>query len=67
MQTTLRMFALLVAVAGLGTAAMIPAASHAQPNHLSILTSSPIAAAFPQPCSPYDCVASMGSNTVSGR
>ncbi len=50
MQTTLRMFALLVAVAGLGAAALIPATSQAQPRHASILVSSPVAAMPGPPC-----------------
>jgi hypothetical protein len=49
MKTTLRMFALLVAVAGLGAAAFVPASTHAQPRHTSILATSPVAAAVPGP------------------
>lgn len=64
MKTTLRMFALLVAVAGLGAAAFVPASTHAQPGHTSVLVSSPIIAAVPIPC-PQTCVA--GPNAVSDR
>ena len=64
MKTTLRMFALLVAVAGLGAAAFVPAASHAQPGHASILATSPVIAALPIPCRDV-CVA--GPNAVADR
>lgn len=55
MKTTLRMFALLVAVAGLGAAAFVPASTHAQPGHTSILVGSPLAA-MPQPCTGDSCI-----------
>ena len=62
MKTTLRMFALFVAVAGLGAAAFVPAATHAQPRHASILATSPVAAVpGPLPCQ-FD-----GSCVDSGR
>jgi hypothetical protein len=51
MKTTLRMFALLVAVAGLGAAAFVPASSQTQPRHASILVTNPASALpFPLPC-----------------
>ncbi len=62
MQTTLRMFALLVAVAGLGAAAFVPAATQAQPRHTSILATSPLAAMPAPPCPVLGCVVS-----TSGR
>lgn len=49
MKTTLRMFALLVAVAGLGAAAFVPASTHAQQGHASMLATSPVVAAYPAP------------------
>lgn len=72
MKTALRMFALLVAVAGLGAAAFVPAATHAQPRHTSMLATSPVMAALPAPnpgggCYPGSCVVSPGSNANSSR
>jgi len=59
MKTVIRMFALLVAVAGLAFAAFAPAASHAQPKHTSIIAGSPVTAAMPgpAPCGFDGCVA----------
>ena len=67
MKSAIRLFALLIALPGLASAAFAPAATHAQPRHASIPASGPITAGYPQPCSPYECVASTGSNTISGR
>jgi hypothetical protein len=59
MKTIIRMFALLVAVAGLAFAAFAPAASHAQPKHTSIIVGSPSTADVPgpAPCGFDGCVA----------
>lgn len=62
MKSAIRMFALLVAVAGLGAAAIVPATTHAQSKHASILATSPAAALPAPPCSWLGCVES-----ASGR
>jgi len=49
MKSAIRLFALLVALAGLASAAFAPAATHAQPRHASILVSGPITADVPEP------------------
>lgn len=57
MKTTIRLFALAVAVAGLASAAIVPA-THVQPKHASMVAISPaVAAAFPDPnpCGPDGC------------
>jgi hypothetical protein len=63
MQTAIRMFALFVAIAGLGFAAFAPAATHAQPRHPSIIVSGPITADYPAPptCGFDGCVAAPSS------
>jgi len=55
MQTTIRMFALFVALAGLAAAALVPAVTHAQPKHASILTGPSAAVPAPLPCQATSC------------
>ena len=64
MQTAIRLFALLVAIAGLGFAAFAPAATPAQPRHASIIVSGPITAEYPAPptCGLDGCVAANSSH-----
>lgn len=69
MKTVIRMFALFVAIAGLASAAFAPAATHAQPKHVSIIASSPVTADYPiDPCGGV-CVSETmtGANATSGR
>jgi len=49
MTSVIRLFALLVALTGLASAAFAPAATHAQPRHASILVSGPTTADLPMP------------------
>ncbi len=49
MKSAIRLFALIVALAGLASAAFSPAATHAQPRHISILANGPITADMPAP------------------
>ncbi len=57
------MFALLVAIAGLGFAAFAPAATPAQPRHTSIIASRLIVTDYPMPnpCGLDGCVAATSS------
>lgn len=57
MKSAIRLFALLVALAGLASAAFSPAATHAQPRHVSILASGPFTTEMPAPlpCSATAC------------
>jgi hypothetical protein len=61
MKSAIRFFALFVAVAGLASAALAPAATNAQPRHVSILASGPVTADVPGPetCSFDGCVVSV--------
>jgi hypothetical protein len=56
MKSALRVFALLVAVSGLGAAALVPSTTHAQPKHASILATSPAAYPGPPTCGIDGCI-----------
>ena len=70
MKSVIRLFALLVAVAGLASASLTPAAARNQQKHVSMIASGPITADMPgpEPCAlDGDCAALTGSNTAPGR
>ena len=70
MKSAIRLFALIVALAGLASAAFSPAATHAQPRHISILAGGPITADMPAPppcVGNGTCAALAGSNISSDR
>jgi len=60
MKSAIRLFALIVALAGLASAAFSPATTHAQPRHVSIIANGPVTAGYPAPptCGIDGCVAS---------
>jgi hypothetical protein len=54
MKSAIRMFALLVAIAGLAAASLAPATSRAIPTHMSITVSGPGPSTFPALCRARD-------------
>lgn len=58
MNSGIRWFALLVAVAGLASASLAPATTQAYSRHVPVIVSDPVASAYPMPapCNQGICV-----------
>lgn len=57
MQSAIRLFALVVAIAGLASASLSPAPTHFRSEHVSIMAGSPVNLPGPLPCKDEVCFA----------